>query len=290
VNSRPFIERLPKEMRIQERMTLEALGISASIVALDMKELRAIALNVVSRAKDHEDVLHTDDERTRSFLHAWSIVDHLHTVGSLLKASHDFIKLDADSLLRHCAIASDLRNWMDHAPQNIKGNISKKAKLPSLLGAISFAWLREGVDFVQGVLSSARVVITFGAGLHQQLKLDLMLSLKPIESGKQTMLPCDHFVLYASDLHLNLSEASAMVCEFINTMSAAVEEICKEKARQLSSETGRPYEEFMEPPPGRTTLVATLNLDKKVPLKALGLVGDRAERERGADGRRRPRR
>ena len=256
-------------MYIRERMTLEALGISASIVELNIRELRAIVLNVVSRATDHEDVLHTDDEHTRSFLHAWSIVDHLHTVGSLVKASHDFIKLDADSLLSHCAIASKLRNWMDHAPQNIKGNISKKAKLPSLLGAISFAWLREGVDFAQGFLSSPRVVITFGSGLHQQLNLDPMLSLRPLQSGKQTMLPCDHFVLYASDLHLNLSEASAMVCEFINRVSAAVEEICKEKARQLLSETGRPYEEFMEPPPGRTTLVVTLNLDEKVPLKAV---------------------
>ena len=136
----------------------------------------------------------------------------------------------------------------------------------SLLGAISFAWLREGVDFAEGVLSSPRVVITFGAGLHQQLGLDLMLSLEPIKSGKQTMLPCDHFVLYASDFHLNLSEASVMVCEFVNAMNAPLEEICKEKARQLSAETGKPYEEFMEPPPGRTTLVVTLDLDKKIPL------------------------
>ena len=60
---------------------------------------------------------------------------------------------------------------MDHAPQNIKGNIAKAAKLPSLFGAVPFAWIREGVDvdYAAGVLNSARAVITFGAGLHQEL-------------------------------------------------------------------------------------------------------------------------
>ena len=271
VNSRSFLERLPKEMQIRPRMTLEALGISVSIVALGIKELRAIALDAVSRVKDNEAVELTDDERTRSFLHAWSIVDHLHTVGSLLHAGRDFIKLDVDPLLRRCATASKLRNKMDHAPQNIKGTIATAAKLPSLLGAISFAWLREGVDYAEGFLSSGCVVITFGAGLHQGLGIDPMLSLNAVARGNPTMLPCDHFVLYAFNLHLDLSEASTMVLAFIDALSAAVEEGCKEKARQLSRETGRPYEDFMEPPIGRTTLVVTLNLDKKVPLDCGGV-------------------
>jgi hypothetical protein len=85
-----------------------------------------------------------------------------------------------------------------------------------------------------------------------------------VERGKPTIPPCDHFVLYASNLHLNMSEASGTVLGFIGNVSSALEESCKQMAHQLSSTTGRAYQEFMEPPIGRTTLVVTKVYDSKV--------------------------
>jgi hypothetical protein len=93
------------------------------------------------------------------------------------------------------------------------------------------------------------IVNVSGSGFHHASGWNFNESMHPMTSAA-----CDHFILHAFDIDLNLSRLTDLTATLREALSWAAEEQCRKVARENATPGGRTFEELMAPVIGATTL------------------------------------
>lgn len=255
---RNYLHRLPKLLGTEQRIRFEAIAIAVDLVEIALESIRGMAANAVNRAANNPDKIIFDaSERMKMIGAAWSILDQVHNVWSLIRLNKHEIDLNSLKTFQKSGKGSwSLRNKMDHLSGQIK-NISKKYQLlPPIFGAISFACTVE--DDIEKVTSPTNVnlrsyhcVTVFGSAIQTPF----MASLQP-KIISQIRLPVDHFCLQAFGEILDLDEACRTACALRDELAISLEQNCLAKATEIAAETGEAVEKLLEPVLESTTVVA----------------------------------
>nr|WP_295109085.1 hypothetical protein [uncultured Caulobacter sp.] len=132
----PPLSSLPVTLKRSHRMTLEAIGVSSTIIGLDVADMRELLAKAIHRG----DVCITAmEDRLRLFRSAWSVVDRLYYVERALRKEPQAAMLVSEDLRGHFDTACAMRNGMDHPERTAQ--VAAKAKAYPLFGLISYAHL-----------------------------------------------------------------------------------------------------------------------------------------------------
>jgi len=240
------------------RLVFEACSFAGSLVGLGIDNVNRIALEAQSRGNPME---FTSLERHMLFVSAWSIVDQIHTFGSLVHSSSDLIKLDVAQLNPFLYSARKLRNGMDHAPQNLrkKGNLIGTKQTPSLFGVITINKI-DPEDCSNGMIDHLTVLCVIGGSAFESASFSLQPAHEAFTSAP-SVLPFDNFMLHAYGLVLNLSRAAVAVSSVITAISAAVESLWETTIKKHVEKNEVNATELSKPRAGNCTIVAVAAFD-----------------------------
>ena len=237
-----YLENLPYNLDVKQRMIYEAIGISASIVKLNLESIYTICSEVCK----NREVIFSQQDRNEIFLRTWSIVDHIHNSLLLYAAAKEWIIFSAEpALLSEMQKSTKLRNYMDHLAENLSSNLPRKAKASPLLGVLTF--LKAESDFQKWNLGDEFTFVTLsGSSGHKNFYVSVEENRRSLERDGMRYL-CDHFVLFALDHYINLRKAALDCIDYGTRLSAFVEENCLKKSTIISGETGVSVKEILKP-------------------------------------------
>lgn len=207
------------------------------------------------------------------FLYAWSIVDQIHVFSSLVRNNTDIITVHV-SLLKLILISSrNLRNAMDHVPENLKkkGNIlTKKVQTPTLLGVITFNKIGNE-DYADGMINHLNVVCVFGSTFLNDGRFNFQPAVEAFKTN-QSVLPLDHFLLHAFGHVLNLSIAAAVLASVVSGIDTSVKNHWDKIVRPKVEKEGTNVDELSTRRLGGSTVIglaqfAPVPFDTKVASK-----------------------
>ncbi len=160
----PSLRCLPKILDTEQRMALDMVIYSIDLVEIAMARLRYTANHIVSKLPEFD----SDPRGRRSmYLDAWSLVNSVHDLRTILKAFPGTLKApEISQFIKETEIATSLRNKIDHLPGNLS-NLSDQKGASALFGALSFVWIYEfsGLD---GPPPKAKICTVSAGHFHRE--------------------------------------------------------------------------------------------------------------------------
>ena len=183
-------------------------------VDLSTRQMKAILLDLFQRRSENSGPDPSDDELTILFNNAWTIVDRVHTLSRIMNSKLRSLKT-ASEFLSHSAIASRLRNKMDHVHGQISNLASKSRKpMPPIFGVLTAAMLdREQMD--RRLVHSIEGIVLSHSEFHHKQHLKTFPDadeMFPLEG------PIDHIRLHAFDEVIDLSKLSRATTQLTNVL------------------------------------------------------------------------
>jgi hypothetical protein len=253
-----ILRHLPARVQLETRLKFEALVFAADVLTFAFCSIRDITARYGAAISSI--LLH---DRIALFTHAWTMVDQIHILRQLIKATTTSGQMGPNqkSFYDTYETARSMRNKMDHLTGMFQNLASRKGIHPPLFGAISY-FLVEADEMVQtpaGPIVNAGTIITVSAGSVQG---DKTLIPMPNPAARPIHPPTSQFMLAAFDLELNLEEAVKVIQAILNKASEQIGEDLKRQCEAESARSGMAANDFMaEPPFGEFVLEARFKFD-----------------------------
>jgi hypothetical protein len=136
-----FLRRLPNAVRLEDRLILDALVTACDLAEVAYSQLVQLLSELTGEGTEPPRA--SPHDRARLAVCAWAIVDNIHNFRSFARK----LQMDPDGELATFVltyeVATKMRNAMDHRSSNL-GNLSSRARLDPVYGALSFFAPRRG--------------------------------------------------------------------------------------------------------------------------------------------------
>lgn len=226
-----FLKTLPMVIAAEQRLTIDAVRVTADLAAAAYCNLVEVALATASE--------NDAGASTALVLHAWSFVDQLYAVRKLLERLGEVASGPrVTAFLDVSSEAAHLRNRTDHLHSKISNISAKKDAERSLFGCVSYCLDPE----------------LAGHSGHDALLVSHQIEpVRPGEAfsrgrtpGDDLRLPCGNFFISADGRVLDLDSCVTMLSALIRRMNETVEAQTAELIERLSLEHGVPKEKLRQ--------------------------------------------
>jgi len=188
-----FLRKIPLAYETQGRMELEAIAFATNSIYLKHSQIYNWAIACDSASFSNVPY----QERLDLFLNLWSIVDQADALRRLLQKGK--ASLVISDFLAIADPAQQMRNKMDHLPQNIPNMAGKSGKVLPIYGVFSFGkfWLsKDGIS----VDDFEIYTITAGSLTHKTHQWPIATP----SPGKLLQIPIGMFEFSAFDCTLDI--------------------------------------------------------------------------------------
>ena len=232
----PSLRCLPKILETEQRMALDMVIYSIDLVEIAMMRLRYTAGHIISKYPEFDSDLRV---RRGMYLDAWSLVNSVHDLRTILKAFPGTLRApEISQFIKETEIASILRNKIDHLPGNLS-NLSDQKGASALFGGLSFVWIYEFKE--GGEPPKARICAVATGHFHREG--ERMNMADPFDIKE---IPLDNFTLNAFKRTVNLSDMARKVAAFGKFLNEAVGTHIRQTVQEKAQELGLSADELMQ--------------------------------------------
>lgn len=229
VSDESILRRVPTSVPLKERLTADALVLSADVLMHAYRTLQEIAQHV---GVDIEKV----DRRIRAGIisAAWTIVDQLYAVRQLIGAPQDQMGPLTTAFYEASEPAFRLRNKMDHLASNLNNLANATGHRSPLFGSLTYFHIDKMPP------TGGTMVTIMTGSIHGNISMPIV---NP--AGRPVTYPVDLFELTAFGITLPLGPPLAALKAYIQATEEDAETALREGALKASKEQGIPAEELL---------------------------------------------
>ncbi|WP_373018975.1 hypothetical protein [Thiomicrorhabdus sp.] len=239
-----FLRNIPFSLETKTIMELEAIAFSIDAIYLKHYQVSKWAENC-----DEVYFINAPyQERLELFLNLWSIVDQAYNLRRLFKTIKNHVVIER--FLDVTGSVPNMRNGMDHLPENISNKAAKKGSVIPVYGVFSFGKFEledEGVNVDDCMIYT----MTAGSLTHSSHKWPVA----NLSSGKILDLPVGMFEFTAFDSTLDISALVRHLREIVHLFDTSVRAHVESQIREQSEQKGLDSESLMSKGPGSIATV-----------------------------------
>jgi hypothetical protein len=247
------LRRLPANLDAAQRLRCEAIVFSADVLDFAWSSIRETTARLGDKI-----ICSSERERTSLFAHAWTIVDQLHILRTMIpRITNGRIGSKLRSFCELSEPATHMRNKMDHPLGTLPNRAKQKSLQAPLFGVLSYVLIDKVKLTGDGPVLEAATIFSITSGSTQGNKT----LLGPLPNCLQLATPVCQFSFTAFDWTIEFDRVLELLRQRLSNISEQVEASLCKQAENASTRSGLTVEELMAPAPMHGNFIIAFDVD-----------------------------